>query len=101
MKAEDKLEHQLSILDYLIAKIEFYFAIGEVKYYFKRDWQDRLHKYMMKCLKQYVAEVSQKNMSEAFKAGRRYESYLRTKARRLNSSHYMPNFDNWFKEQKS
>jgi len=58
MKAEDKLENQLSRLGYLIAQIEYYFATDQVEYYFKRNWQGRLHSYMMKSVHQYTNEVS-------------------------------------------
>jgi len=57
-------------------------------------------KHVKELLQQYADEVSREKQKTAFGAGRRYESYLRTKAKRLNTPHYMPNFDNWLKGQE-
>ena len=64
------------------------------------DFEDTEFIHVLDIMEQYANEVSREKQKTAFGAGRRYESYLRTKAKRLNTPHYMPNFDVWLKEQE-
>ena len=76
MNKEEELSEQLSRLGYFIAKVEYWFAIGEIEYDFKRNWQGRIHRYMMNCVMEYTQQVSRGKAKEAYNMARGESPYI-------------------------
>jgi len=76
---KDKLEHQLSILGYLITKLDVLYFNGEITHSFKKRWHGRIHIYMVNCAesyaKEHAIEFAKSIASDIYAAGANQEPY--------------------------